>query len=78
MISVRRLGIALGSLVAAALVMGLVGGLVLNHVASAIHAGRTAVKQGVTDHKVSPQPWAVSVQPADKTGGLRVNFTRTF
>jgi CBS domain containing-hemolysin-like protein len=30
MISVRRLGIALGSLVAAALVMGLVGGLVLS------------------------------------------------
>lgn len=59
-------------------VLYLVGGLVLNHVASAIHAGRASAKHDVSDF-VAPIPaWAFSVQPATRHGGVRFFCSHSF
>jgi hypothetical protein len=60
-------------------VLYLVGGMVLNHVASAIHAGRLAVKQRDQQTDIPQLPkWDVEVQPVDLTAGLRVRLTHSF
>jgi hypothetical protein len=58
-------------------VLYVVGGLVLNHVASAIHAGRMAV---VDREKAAPKEssWNVDVQTVVPHSGLAVRFTRSF
>jgi hypothetical protein len=60
-------------------VLYLVGGMVLNHVASAIHAGRLAVRMrdqhtGV----VEPPTWDFDVQTVGVSSGLQVRFTHSF
>jgi hypothetical protein len=60
-------------------VMYLVGGLVLNHLASAIHAGRLAVvQQRAHASLLSPHAWTMSVNPQLKSRGIKLNFTHTF
>ena len=57
----------------------LIGGVVLNHIASAIHAGRASARRadsGGSD--IKPPPWAISLHPADQYGGLRVSYTHAF
>jgi hypothetical protein len=57
----------------------LVGGLVFNHLAAAVHAGRLAVQQQKPHASVwSPQGWAVNVRPMTKAKGVRFSFTHTF
>jgi hypothetical protein len=57
----------------------LVGGLVFNHLAAAVHAGRLAVLQQKSHASVwSPQGWAVNVRPLTKSKGVRFSFTHTF
>jgi hypothetical protein len=54
-----------------------VGGLVLNHVASAIHAGRVAAaERDKTDAK--PSSWNIGVQTIAPSSGLQIRFTRSF
>jgi len=56
----------------------LVGGLVLNHVASAIYAGRMAVVQAEKANASKSSAWDVNVQTIGPTNGLAVRFTRSF
>jgi hypothetical protein len=57
----------------------LVGGLVFNHLAAAVHAGRLAVQQQKPHASVwSPQGWAINVRPMTKAKGIRFSFTHTF
>jgi hypothetical protein len=51
------------------------GGLVLNHVASAIHAGRLAVRQQKRLSALSPSGWGMDVAPMVRSKGLKVRFT---
>ena len=59
-------------------VLYLVGGLVLNHVASAIHAGRLAAIE--REHAATPKTtsWNVDFQTITPSNGLAVRFTRSF
>jgi hypothetical protein len=59
-------------------ILYLAGGLVLNHVASAIHAGRLAVKQQEQSSALSPRGWEIDVQPLVKTRGVKFRFTHSF
>jgi hypothetical protein len=59
-------------------VLYLVGGVVLNHVASAIHAGRASAKMRQADMRVSPPTWNVAVAPVSYSGGLQLTLTRAF
>lgn len=56
----------------------LVGGLVLNHIASAIHAGRMAVVDRDKASAAKATSWNVDVQTAGPSHGLAVRFTRSF
>jgi hypothetical protein len=55
-----------------------VGGLVINHVASAIHAGRSQATQRKQASILSPQGWQVGVDPSVRDRGLRLSFTHQF
>jgi hypothetical protein len=65
-------------------VLYLVGGLVLNHVASAIHAGRLAANE--RDKAAAPEqsslsgppPWTVALQPSAMNPGLSVKLSHNF
>jgi hypothetical protein len=54
------------------------GGLAINHVASAIHAGRAQTKQHKQASILSPQGWSVGLHPAIRDRGLRVSLTHSF
>jgi hypothetical protein len=56
----------------------LIGGLAINHVASAIHAGRAQSKQQKHASILSPQGWSVGLHPAIRNRGLRVSLTHSF
>jgi hypothetical protein len=61
-------------------ILYLAGGLLLNHVASAIHAGRLAVKQQQGQHAsaLSAKGWAMDVKPLVRAKGLQLRFTHAF
>ena len=59
-------------------VLYLIGGLVLNHVASAIHAGRATATRDVSESTATPVPWTVGVAPASRQGGVRLLFSHSF
>jgi hypothetical protein len=59
-------------------VLYLVGGLVLNHVASAIHAGRVAAIERQKAAAPKPTSWNIGFEPVAPSSGLQVRFTRTF
>jgi hypothetical protein len=59
-------------------ILYLAGGLVLNHVASAIHAGRLAVQRQRQASALSPAGWAVDVTPMSKVTGVNVHFSHSF
>jgi hypothetical protein len=59
-------------------VLYLVGGLVLNHVASAIHAGRASSKLETEKNMSEIRPWLLGLGPASAGKGLRISFSRTF
>jgi len=60
-------------------VVYLIGGVVLNHIASAIHAGRASASHKVSDAGSLRTPsWAVGLQPVSRHGGLRVSLTHAF
>ncbi len=60
-------------------VIYLIGGLALNHIASAIHAGRASVTQDVSEANPRKEPaWSVGLHPAGAYDGLRVSLTREF
>jgi hypothetical protein len=59
-------------------VLYVVGGLVLNHIASAIHAGRMAVVDRDREAAAKPTTWNVDVQTVAPASGLAVRFTRSF
>jgi len=57
----------------------LVGGIVLNHIASAIHAGRlSATTPSQKTSALSPRGWTMSVAPSVQTPGLFVTFRHEF
>ncbi len=59
-------------------VLYLVGGVVLNHVASAIHAGRASAQRKHADASAAPPPWSVGLAPASRAGGLKFTLSHTF
>ncbi len=59
-------------------VLYLVGGVVLNHVASAIHAGRASAQRSHADAGSAPPPWNVGLSPASRAGGLKFTLSHTF
>jgi len=59
-------------------VIYMIGGLVLNHVASALHAGRASVRRDVSETETPLPAWAFAVQPASGRGGIRFAVARSF
>jgi hypothetical protein len=59
-------------------ILYLVGGLVLNHVASAIHAGRMAVRQREQSGAALEPSWDVNFQPVNAYSGLSIRFSHSF
>ncbi|HEY3294338.1 MAG TPA: hypothetical protein VGL38_02770 [bacterium] len=59
-------------------VLYLVGGLVLNHIASAIHAGRMAALDREQSATPKTTSWNVDVQTVAPSKGLAVRFTHDF
>jgi hypothetical protein len=59
-------------------VLYLVGGLVLNHVASAIHAGRASVRMSRAQSSLTPPNWSVGLAPASQQGGMRILLSKNF
>jgi hypothetical protein len=55
-----------------------VGGLAINHIASAIHAGRTQTTRQKQASALSPRGWRVGLRPAVRDRGLKVSFTHQF
>lgn len=56
----------------------LVGGVVLNHVASAIHAGRMSARLRESGSALASAGWRMHVQPLARDTGMIVSFTRSF
>jgi len=56
----------------------LVGGLAINHIASAIHAGRAQTTQHKQASILSPRGWNVGFHPTVRDRGLRVSLTHPF
>jgi hypothetical protein len=57
----------------------LVGGLAINHIASAIHAGRLGTEKEKKETSVlSPQRWHVGVHPTVVDPGFRISLTHSF
>jgi hypothetical protein len=56
----------------------LVGGLAINHVAAAIHAGRTQTTLHEKASIFSPRGWDVGFRPSIRDRGLTVSFTHVF
>jgi len=59
-------------------VMFLVGGVVLNHLTSAVHAGRLAARQKQGASALSLQGWSMDVRPVQRFKGFRVDFSHAF
>jgi hypothetical protein len=59
-------------------ILYLVGGLVLNHVASAIHAGRMAVLDREKAEAPKTTSWNVNIETVAPSSGLALRFTRSF
>jgi hypothetical protein len=63
-------------------VLYLVGGMVLNHVASAIHAGRLSADERDKEKEQSsvagPPSWSVGIQPSAMNPGLSVKLSHNF
>lgn len=57
----------------------LVGGVVLNHIASAIHAGRLAARLRAQEQAdVGPLKWDFNVEPVTPSVGIQLRVTRNF
>jgi len=59
-------------------VIYVVGAMVANHIASAIHAGRTAARLRAESENVSPTSWNVGVQPHVFSQGVTVTWSYSF
>lgn len=61
-------------------VLYLVGGVVLNHIASAIHAGRMAARLRGDDAQASLQPpvWSMHVRPLVRQSGVIIGLSHSF
>lgn len=59
-------------------VIYVVGAMVANHIASAIHAGRTAARLRAESENVSPTSWNLGVQPHVFSQGVTVTWSYSF
>lgn len=59
-------------------VIYIIGGMAINHVASAIHAGRLSAPNSKPTSMLSPAGWKVSFSPVVPSSGMRLTFTHSF